>query len=86
MQTETYRPVVLARRARAIQIASGNPNIHAPFQPEKKTAKEMVTVVFARPVRMFTEPLILCTCLFLTMVTGLQFLYFEAYPIVFEGN
>lgn len=46
---------------------------------------ELVSVVFFRPILMFTEPLVLFTDIFLLYEYVIFFLYFEAYPIIFKG-
>ena len=82
---ETYGPVILARYAHLRRIESGNPNILAPIELKKKSLKKMITVVLTRPIRMFIEPIVLCTCLFLALDNAMLYLYFEGYPIIFQG-
>ena len=38
-----------------------------------------------RPMRMFLEPVVLLTDLYLLYQYSILFLYFEAYPIIFQG-
>ena len=45
-----------------------------------------VTVTFIRLIRMFAEPLVLFTDLFLLYQYSILYLYFEAYPIIFKGR
>ncbi|CAL3966669.1 unnamed protein product [Diplocarpon coronariae] len=83
---ETYGPVLLARRAAALRKSTRNPNIFAPIELEKKGWKQMATVTLARPLRMlFFELLVLATCLYVSLAYGIFYMYFEAYPIVFQG-
>jgi hypothetical protein len=82
---ETYGPILLARRARKIRAETGNPNIHAPIELEKKGWKQMATVTLTRPIRMFFfELIVLATCLYLSLAYGIFYMYFEAYPIIFK--
>ena len=39
-----------------------------------------------RPIRMFAEPLVLFTDLFLLYQYSIYFLAFQAYPIIFKGQ
>lgn len=39
-----------------------------------------------RPFRMFSEPIVLATSLFMAMVYAIFYLFFEAYPIIFGGK
>lgn len=83
---ETYGPVVLQRRAHKMRKETGNKNIFAPIELEKKGVKQMLTVILTRPLRMIAfEAIVLCTCLYSSLVYGIFFLFFEAYPIVFQG-
>lgn len=61
-------------------------NIKAPIELEKKGFKQMATVILTRPIRMFLfEALVLVTCTYLALIFGILYLYFEAYPIIFQG-
>ncbi|KAI9889972.1 MAG: hypothetical protein M1814_004590 [Vezdaea aestivalis] len=83
---ETYAPTILKKRAQALRKKKGDPNIRAPSELENASLKEIVVVVLTRPVRMFyTEAIILFTCLYLALAYSLFYLFFEAYPIVFQG-
>ena len=46
----------------------------------------VVTMVLLRPIQMFAELLALLTDLFLLYQYSLLYLYFEAYPIIFQGK
>ena len=60
---ETYGPEILRQRARKMRKETGNPNIFAPLELEKKGAKQMVTVTLMRPLNMiFTEAIVGFTC------------------------
>jgi len=83
---ETYGPVLLSNRAAHLRKTTGNPNIFAPFDLEKKGWKQMATVTLTRPLRMLIFELIVsATCIYLSLIYGIFYMYFEAYPIVFEG-
>lgn len=52
-----------------------------------KSSKRMLFTVLTRPIRMFFgEPLVFFTDIFLVLEYAMFFLYFEAYPIIFEGT
>jgi hypothetical protein len=84
--SETYGPVLLARRAQRLRKSGDNDHIFARIELEKKGFIQMATVILTRPLRMLCfEPLVSATCLYLSLIYGIFFMYFEAYPIVFEG-
>lgn len=83
---ETFAPVLLSRRAAALRKSTGNPNIFAPFELEKKGFKQMATVVLTRPLRMMCfELIVLATCVYLSVAYAIFYMYFESYPIIFQG-
>lgn len=47
---------------------------------------ELLTVCLMRPIRMFAEPLVFFTDLFLLYQYSIYFLAFQAYPIIFKGQ
>lgn len=64
---ETYGPTILRRRAERIRKETGNTQIFAPIELEKKGARQMITVILFRPLRMFLfEPIVLFSCLYLS--------------------
>lgn len=81
---ETYQPIVLKARARRLRKATNNPNIFAPIELEKPSVNQLVTVVLARPLRMFfTEAIVLCSCLYLAFVYAIFYMFFQAYPLIY---
>ena len=83
---ETYAPVLLSKRAARLRKETGNQNIVAQSDLQKRSFKYIVTVVMARPIRMLlTELIVSSTCLYLALIYAIFYLYFEAYPIIFLG-
>ncbi|KAM3067349.1 hypothetical protein ACMFMF_009841 [Clarireedia jacksonii] len=83
---ETYGPVILLRRAKRLRKETGNPEIYAPIELGKQDLKQMITVTLTRPLRMlFFELIVLAACSYLALAYGIFYMYFEAYPIIFEG-
>ncbi|KAI1770092.1 MFS transporter [Hypoxylon cercidicola] len=84
---ETYPPVILLRRAKRMRAASPDhaQNVYAPIELEDNGWKHTVTVKLARPVVMFKEPIVICTCMYLALQFGIFYIFFQVYPIVFQG-
>ena len=83
---ETYGPVILKKRARAIRKKTGE-EIFAPIELETTNWGALLMTVLARPFRMlFLEPLVLFSCLFQAYVYGLFYMFFFAFPIIYEGT
>ncbi|KAL2035328.1 hypothetical protein VTO58DRAFT_101245 [Aureobasidium pullulans] len=86
LSSETYAPVILVTRAQRLRKENNNPNIFAPLELEHRDMRQLITVVLTRPVRMFlSEALVLCSCLYLSFVYAIFYMYFQAYPTIFEG-
>ncbi|KAL9130406.1 MAG: hypothetical protein Q9217_001414 [Psora testacea] len=83
---ETYGPTIPKRRAKRLLQKTGKDNIFAAIELEKKGAKQMITVTLMRPLHMIAfEAIVLFTCLYLSLAYGIFYLFFEAYPLIFEG-
>ncbi|KMU82395.1 membrane transport protein [Coccidioides immitis H538.4] len=83
---ETYAPILLQRRAKKLRQETGNNNIVAPIDLEKRDLKATLTVTLTRPIRMLVyESIVLFSCLYLAMVYAIFFLFFQAYPVIFQG-
>lgn len=84
---ETYAPVLLQRRARLLRKETGNSNIIAPFDIENHSLSRTLAVTLSRPFRMVAhESIVSLTCLYISLAYAIFYLYFEAYPIIFEGT
>jgi len=82
---ETYAPVLLSRRARKLRKIPGNAHLYAPHELEKKNIKHVLSVVLTRPVRMFFfEAIVLFSCLYLSFAYGIFYMFFQAYPVIYE--
>lgn len=83
---ETFGPILLARRAQSLRKSTGRDHIFARIELEKKGFKQMATVTLTRPLRMlFFEPIVSATCAYLSLIYGTFYMYFQAYPIVYQG-
>ena len=72
MMPETFGPVLLRRKAKKLRKETGDQNIVAPSELERKGLWEIITVVLTRPVRMFLfEAIVLFSCLYLSLAYGI---------------
>ncbi|PYH45629.1 MFS transporter [Aspergillus saccharolyticus JOP 1030-1] len=82
---ETYAPVILKRKAARLRNETGNTELYALLDKSRPTAKDITTKYLLRPVMMlFLEPILLLITLYLALVYGILYLFFEAYPVSFE--
>ncbi|KAI9721591.1 MAG: hypothetical protein M1828_005081 [Chrysothrix sp. TS-e1954] len=81
---ETYGPVILQRRAKKMRKANPGLKVWAPLDYETATVKDLVKVFLGRPFRMlFFEALVLFSCLFLSLIYAVLYMFFQAFPLIF---
>ena len=79
-------PVILHRQKKLEPSTEKNPGSQLSTDvPRGKGLRNQIIVMLTRPIRMFAEPMVLLTDLFLLYQYAILFLYFEAYPIIFKG-
>lgn len=82
---ETYGPVLLQRRATKIRLETRNWAIHSALDEHPARMSDIVSKYLLRPFQMLVlEPILLLITIYLALVWGILFLFFEAYPISFE--
>ncbi|KAG4434633.1 hypothetical protein IFR05_009897 [Cadophora sp. M221] len=83
---ETYGPRLLGNRAKRLRQSGINPNIFGPLEIESRGWRDLLQGKTLLPLRMlFTEPIVTVVCLYLAILYGMFYMYFGAYPIIFEG-
>ncbi|KAJ5333013.1 hypothetical protein MYU51_005273 [Penicillium brevicompactum] len=86
LMPETYAPVILKRRAQKLRKDTGNSTIASPLEIQSRNIKEMMIITISRPFRMlFHESIVSLSSLYLALAYAIFYLYFEAYPIIFQG-
>lgn len=84
---ETYGPVILKRRALKLRKETGNSGIVAPMDLIPHDLRAVLTVTLTRPIRMIAkEYMVSLTCLYCALAYAIFYLYFQAYPLIFQGN
>ncbi|KAJ5736403.1 uncharacterized protein N7483_001528 [Penicillium malachiteum] len=82
---ETYAPVILKRRAQKLRKETGNSSIVSPLEVDSRDIRQMFLITISRPFRMIIhESIVSLTSLYLALAYAIFYLYFEAYPIIFQ--
>ncbi|KAJ5152117.1 major facilitator superfamily domain-containing protein [Penicillium capsulatum] len=77
---ETFRPLLMRKYNKVHPLASAD-TISAP-----PSLRDLVTRVLTRPIRMiYSESIVLFSCTYLSLAYSIFYLFFEAYPIIFQG-
>ncbi|KZF23732.1 MFS general substrate transporter [Xylona heveae TC161] len=83
---ETFPPVILRRRAAKMRKEQHTDAIVAPMELEDKSLEKTLFVNILRSIQMFfTEPIVLLVCLYLAYTYALLYLFFESFPIIYQG-
>ncbi|RAL59811.1 hypothetical protein DID88_000440 [Monilinia fructigena] len=83
---ETYGPVLLLKRAKKLRKETGNPDVFCTHRTRKARRKTNDNRDTHSTMRMlFFELIVLAACSYLSLAYGIFYMYFEAYPIVFQG-
>ncbi|KAF7197973.1 Cercosporin MFS transporter CTB4, partial [Pseudocercospora fuligena] len=82
--TETYSPVLLARRAGRLRHMTRNWALRAKSEEQETTLKDTLDRFFSRPAKMLVlEPILLLMSTYISVVFGLMYVFFLAYPMSF---
>lgn len=85
---ETCAPVILAWKAKALRLATGNNNIKGPLEAAGvATLQQKLAQALSRPFMiLFTEPLVIAFTGYLSLVYMVMFSFFASAPFVFGGT
>ncbi|KAI9839881.1 MAG: hypothetical protein M1819_000073 [Sarea resinae] len=85
---ETSPSNILYRRARRLRKLTGNDKLKcaAEIASDSMTGKDVAVMMLVRPLTLnFTEPIVLLLNLYIALIYGLLYIWFESFPLVFEG-
>ena len=85
---ETSSANILWRRTRRLRKITGNQKLKCEPEilGEQMTPKDIVMIVLVRPITLnFTEPMVFLLNLYIALIYGLLYIWFESFPIVFNG-
>ncbi|GLI79433.1 citrinin biosynthesis cluster MFS transporter mrr1 [Penicillium ochrochloron] len=84
---ETYHPVLLQRRAARLRKEKNNPAYYSLLDNSAPTFRDILTKYLFRPFQMLAiEPILVCFTIYISLIYGILYLYFTAYPISFAGH
>ncbi|MCJ1478148.1 hypothetical protein MMC13_006824 [Lambiella insularis] len=87
MIPESFAPVLLQRRAKKIRFETRNWAIHAKADENQVDFRQILTKYLFRPfIMLVLEPILVLITIYVALVYGILYLFFEAYPISFQGQ
>ncbi|KAK3943234.1 putative caffeine resistance protein 5 [Diplogelasinospora grovesii] len=83
---ETSPHNILYRRTRRLRKLTGNDKLVSEGELIGKEMSDIVTMTLIRPFTLlFTEPIVFVLDLYIALIYGLLYIWFESFPIVFIG-
>lgn len=86
LMPETSSANILYRRTRRLRKLTGNDQLmcEPELEGQNMTRREIATMVLIRPFTLsFTEPMVFLLNLYIALIYGLLYIWFESFPIVF---
>jgi len=84
---ETYHPVLLRLKARKLRAETGEERWKAPMERTKKSIPRTIGLSLLRPFQLLLlEPMVSNLCLFSAILLGILYLFFGAFPLIFQKN
>lgn len=82
---ETYAPTILARRAKRMRAETGESDHVTEQDLDKRPFGERMRIFLVRPFQLlFGELIVFLISLYMSVLYGLLYMFFVAYPIVFQ--
>lgn len=83
--SETSHPIILQRRAARLRRQTKNWALHSARDEVETSFGDIMTRYFTRPAEMIMkEPILLLNAIYISLIYGLVYLLFEAFPISFQ--
>ncbi|KZL78362.1 multidrug resistance protein [Colletotrichum incanum] len=85
---ETSSTNILYRRAKRLRKITGNNRLKSEpeIMAEEMTGRDIVMMCLVRPFTLnFTEPMVFLLNLYIALIYGLLYIWFESFPIIFTG-
>ncbi|KAK2628828.1 hypothetical protein QTJ16_001931 [Diplocarpon rosae] len=82
---ETYAPTILAARAKKLRTSTGSPDHISEGELDTRPLGERMTIFLVRPFQLlFLEPIVLAVSLYMSVLYGLLYMFFIAFPIIYQ--
>lgn len=84
---ETYHPVLLQRRAAKLRQERNDATYYSLLDRSAPTFRDVLTKYLLRPFQMLAlEPILVCFTIYISLIYGILYLFFIAYPISFSQH
>ena len=82
---ETYGPTILEKRVKKLRKENNDDRYYSSSMKNRPPIGELLKVSLTRPIRLqFTEPIIIFSSIYVSIVYGVLYISFEMFPLVCE--
>ncbi|KAK3073912.1 Synaptic vesicle transporter SVOP [Teratosphaeriaceae sp. CCFEE 6253] len=82
---ETYAPTILARRAKKMRKDTGDSKFVTQQDLDMRPLSERLRIFLLRPFQLlFMEPIVLFLSVYMSVLYGLLYMFFVAFPIIYQ--
>lgn len=84
---ETYAPTILAKRAKKLRAETGEEDHVTEQDLDLRPLTERLTIFLVRPFQLlFGELIVFLVSVYMSVLYGLLYMFFVAYPIIYQGG
>ncbi|KAF7715701.1 MFS-type transporter [Penicillium ucsense] len=84
---ETYAPILLKKRAAKLRKSQNDPKYTTETELDPRPLGQKIRIFLFRPFQLlFLEPIVLFIALYMSVLYGLLYMFFVAYPIVYQAG
>ena len=82
---ETSAPTLLSRRAAKLRKETDDGRFTTEKELDQRPITEQLKIFLIRPLQLLTrEPIVICLALYMSVLYGLLYMFFVAYPIIYQ--
>ena len=82
---ETYAPTILSRRAAKLRKEKNDPRFTTEKELDRRPIRQQLQIFLIRPLQLLTrEAIVMFLALYMSVLYGLLYMFFIAYPIVYQ--
>lgn len=84
---ETYAPILLRKRAAKLRKSENDDKYTTEAELDPRPLGQKLRIFLFRPFQLlFLEPIVFCIALYMSVLYGLLYMFFVAYPIVYQAG
>jgi multidrug resistance protein len=82
---ETFAPILLSRRAAKLRKEKNDDRFTTEKELDQRPITQQLKIFLIRPLQLLTrEPIVMCLSLYMSVLYGLLYMFFVAYPIIYQ--